>query len=38
MLIHRKSGADRAGLMSALYLDLKEGVPMAQAKRQLSLR
>ena len=38
MLIHCKSGADRAGLMSALYLHLKEDVPMARAKRQLSLR
>ena len=38
MLIHCKSGADRAGLMSALYLHLKEDVPMTRAKRQLSLR
>ena len=38
MLIHCKSGADRAGLMSVLYLHLKEGVPMAQPKRQVSLR
>jgi protein tyrosine/serine phosphatase len=38
MLIHCKSGADRAGLMSALYLHLKEDVPVARAKRQLSLR
>jgi len=38
MLIHCKSGADRAGLMSALYLHLKEGVPIERAKRQLSLR
>src|SRR5262245_29360550 len=38
MLIHCKSGADRAGLMSTLYLHLKENVPMVRAKRQLSLR
>jgi protein tyrosine/serine phosphatase len=38
ILIHCKSGADRAGLMSALYLHLKEDVPMARAQRQLSLR
>jgi len=38
ILIHCKSGADRAGLMSALYLHLKEDVPMARAKRQLSPR
>jgi protein tyrosine/serine phosphatase len=38
LLIHCKSGADRAGLMSALYLHLKEDVPIARARRQLSLR
>jgi protein tyrosine/serine phosphatase len=38
MLMHCKSGADRTGLMSMLYLHLKEGVPMAVARRQLSLR
>jgi len=38
MLLHCKSGADRAGLMSVLYMILKEGVPVEQAKRQLSLR
>ncbi len=37
-LLHCKSGADRAGLMSVLYLHLKQGVPMAEAKKQLSLR
>lgn len=36
-LIHCKSGADRAGFASALYL-LFEGVEPAVAKRQLSLR
>lgn len=38
VLMHCKSGADRAGLMSALYLHLHEGVPIDIAKRQLSLR
>lgn len=37
-LLHCKSGADRAGLMSVLYLHLKQGVPMTEAKKQLSLR
>ncbi len=38
MLLHCKSGADRAGLMSVLYMILKEGRPVAEARRQLSLR
>jgi uncharacterized protein (TIGR01244 family) len=37
-LVHCKSGADRAGLASALYLVLKEGRPVEEAMRQLSLR
>lgn len=37
-LIHCKSGADRAGLMSVLYMIFHEGRPVAEAKRQLSLR
>jgi protein tyrosine phosphatase (PTP) superfamily phosphohydrolase (DUF442 family) len=37
-LLHCKSGADRAGIASALYLMLAEGRPVAEAKRQLSLR
>jgi protein tyrosine/serine phosphatase len=37
-LLHCKSGADRAGLMSALYLMLREGRPVQEALRQLSLR
>ncbi len=37
-LMHCKSGADRAGLASALYLMHVEGQPVDQAKRQLSLR
>jgi len=38
MLMHCKSGADRAGLMSVLYRHLREGVPLAVAKGELSLR
>jgi uncharacterized protein (TIGR01244 family) len=38
ILLHCKSGADRAGLASVLYLHLVDHVPMAEAKRQLSLR
>jgi protein tyrosine/serine phosphatase len=38
VLIHCKSGADRAGLMSALYMFLKEGMPLEEAKKALSLR
>jgi protein tyrosine/serine phosphatase len=35
--LHCKSGADRVGLMSALYLYTRRGVPIAEARRQLSL-
>ena len=38
MLMHCKSGADRAGLMSVLYQHLRGGVPMEEAIKQLSLR
>lgn len=38
MLIHCKSGADRAGLASALYLLHIEKTPIEIAKKQLSLR
>ncbi len=38
VLFHCKSGADRAGLMSALYLMLHEGAPVERAARHLSLR
>lgn len=38
VLLHCKSGADRAGLMSVLYLIFKEKLPVEEAKRQLSLR
>jgi len=37
-LIHCKSGADRAGLVAAVYLMLMEQVPVAIAKRQLAFR
>ena len=37
MLMHCKSGADRAGLMSVLYKHLVEGEPIDLARRQLSL-
>lgn len=37
MLFHCKSGADRAGLVAALYL-IYLGRPVAEAKAQLSLR
>lgn len=38
ILMHCKSGADRVGLMSALYLYTRRGVPISEARRQLSLR
>ncbi|MEM7746538.1 MAG: tyrosine-protein phosphatase, partial [Pseudomonadota bacterium] len=38
VLFHCKSGADRAGLISGLYLALHEGIPVRQAQRQLGLR
>jgi protein tyrosine/serine phosphatase len=38
VLMHCKSGADRAGLMSVLYLHIAEQVPIDQARRQLALR
>ncbi|MFC0284379.1 tyrosine-protein phosphatase [Camelimonas abortus] len=37
-LAHCKSGADRAGMMSALYLILHENRPVREAMRQLSWR
>lgn len=36
--MHCKSGADRAGLMSVLFRHFVQGVPIAQAKEELSLR
>jgi uncharacterized protein (TIGR01244 family) len=38
VLVHCKSGADRAGLFSALYLLIHEGRPVAEAKEQLALK
>jgi len=38
ILLHCKSGADRAGLMSALYLIAVEGTPVDEARKQLALR
>jgi protein tyrosine/serine phosphatase len=37
-LMHCKSGADRAGLMSVLYLHFRKGEPIETARRMLSLR
>lgn len=37
-VMHCKSGADRAGLASAIYLLVIEGRPIAEARRQLGLR
>ncbi len=37
-LMHCKSGADRTGLVAAIYLMEHQGVPVQQARRQLSLR
>lgn len=37
-LMHCKSGADRAGLMSVLYKLLREGTSLDEATEQLSLR
>ncbi len=37
-IMHCKSGADRAGLMSALFLFFHEGVPLDQALDQLSFK
>jgi protein tyrosine/serine phosphatase len=38
LLIHCKSGADRAGLASAVYLMVIEGAPVSRARRMLSAR
>jgi uncharacterized protein (TIGR01244 family) len=38
VLMHCKSGADRAGIASALYLILREGRPLDEALGQLSFR
>ena len=38
VLIHCKSGADRAGIMSVLYLHFRQGLPIREALAQLSLK
>ena len=38
ILMHCKSGADRAGIMSVLYRFFHEGVPIEVAKNELSLK
>ncbi len=38
ILMHCKSGADRAGLMSALYLIAHENMPVAEARQQLAIK
>jgi protein tyrosine/serine phosphatase len=38
VVLHCKSGADRAGFVAALFLILHEGRPVEEALRQLSLR
>ena len=37
-LMHCKSGADRAGIMSVLYMHFRKGLPIRQALDQLSFR
>ena len=37
-LLHCKSGADRAGIMSALYVLIQQGRPAAEALQQLSFK
>ena len=37
-LMHCKSGADRAGLISTLYMHIVEGQPIEKAVEQLSLK
>ncbi|MGO8951975.1 MAG: fused DSP-PTPase phosphatase/NAD kinase-like protein [Rhodomicrobium sp.] len=38
ILLHCKSGADRAGLMAAFFMYMKEGKPIEEAVKQLSLK
>jgi protein tyrosine/serine phosphatase len=38
VLIHCKAGADRAGMASAIWLMVMEGVPLARARRMLTWR
>ncbi|MES2342217.1 MAG: sulfur transferase domain-containing protein [Pseudomonadota bacterium] len=37
-LMHCKSGADRAGIMSVFYMHFRQGKPIAEALEQLSLK
>jgi len=37
-LMHCKSGADRAGIMSVFYMHFRKGVPIREALEQLSLK
>ena len=37
-MLHCKSGADRAGLVSALYLIVEKKLPVLEAKKQLSFK
>jgi protein tyrosine/serine phosphatase len=37
-MMHCKSGADRAGVMSVLYLHFRQGKPISEAMRQLDLK
>ena len=37
-VLHCKSGADRAGLVSGMYLIVIEKLPIAEAKKQLSFK
>ena len=37
-LMHCKSGADRAGLMSVLYMHFRQGLPIREALAQLSFK
>ena len=37
-IMHCKSGADRAGLMSVLYMHFRQGQPLRQALKQLDLK
>ena len=38
VLMHCKSGADRAGVMAVLYMHFRKGQPVAEAMRQLHLK
>jgi protein tyrosine/serine phosphatase len=37
-MMHCKSGADRAGVMSVLYMHFRKGLPIREALGQLHLR